>query len=693
MFSLLKALEQRWMAFWFEPATPTNLAVSRIVVYGPLAVFYLLQDSSGWGDVSPALFQPIWLFKTLHLPVVSTTVLGVMQSVWRLSLFMAAIGVFTTASCVVSAALGLYLLGLPHNFGQIYHFDAAIVFTFAVLSLSRCGDALSVDAWRRASRGGAVARVSASGEYTWPIRLVWVTLSLVFFAAGVAKLWTSGFEWIASDQMTLLLMRVQYHISDADPVTNWGSYIAQYPLLTRALAATTLIVETTYPLALFRTPLRPVMVLAGISLIVGIRLLMGPTFEHFLLLNAYWVPWDRVGVWLRARFWTDDAVPMKYHDGPSSSPTPSMCDVSIVIPTHNRAESLRRLLETMLSQAVQDIRYEVLVVDNNSSDATRAIVEECAAADSRVKYFMEPRPGVSHARNTGIANASAPIIAFVDDDVEARVDWLMSLKRAFDEHPDADCVGGRVRPVWTTPRPAWLTEAHVGAIAVQDRPTRFTVGAHNATPCLLTANWACRSAVFEQVGLFSPAFRRGQDRELQLRMWRAGKRGLYCPDVEVVVVPPADRLTKAYHGRWQATTAKYHALMWYRDTVAHDSRLVTIDPRRRTFLGTPLFLYREFLTYVTGLLLAILAIDANRFFHYESRLWYAVSFISTRWRQRRAGVTGPLESDVRRRGAAERTSRTLITEGSASARPLPDSASPSCVSTPAISIQSSSSSI
>jgi hypothetical protein len=101
--------------------------------------------------------------------------------------------------------------------------------------------------------------------------------------------------------MTSLLQRVQYHISDADPLTNWGSYIAEYPMLPRALAATTVIVETAYPLALLNTPLRPVIVIAGIGLILGIRLLMGPTFEHFLLLNAFWVPWDRLGAWLRSR--------------------------------------------------------------------------------------------------------------------------------------------------------------------------------------------------------------------------------------------------------------------------------------------------------------------------------------------------------------------------------------------------------
>ena len=295
----MAALKRRWLQFWFEPSTPTNLACSRIVVYTPLALFYAFHDYSVWGDVSPALYQPIWLFRTLHLPVFSTFTLDVLQIAWKTSLFMAAAGLFTTASCAVAAVLGVYLIGLPHNFGQTYHFDAAIVIVFAIMAVARCGDALSLDAWIARSRnGGAPAE---SGEYTWPIRLVWVTLSLVFFAAGVAKLWTSGFEWIASDQMTLLLERVQYHISDADPVTTWGSYIAQHALFARLLAATTVVVETVYPLALLRTRLRPFIVLAGIGLIVGIRLLMGPTFEHFLVLNAFWVPWDSVGARLRAR--------------------------------------------------------------------------------------------------------------------------------------------------------------------------------------------------------------------------------------------------------------------------------------------------------------------------------------------------------------------------------------------------------
>jgi predicted DCC family thiol-disulfide oxidoreductase YuxK len=117
----------------------------------------------------------------------------------------------------------------------------------------------------------------------------------------VAKLWTSGIEWVLSDHMTLLLRRVQYHISDADPLVNWGSHIAELPWAPRLLAAGTIITETCYPLSLFSRRLRVPLVLGGIGLIVGIRMLMGPTFEQFLIVNVFWVPWDRVGV--RVREW------------------------------------------------------------------------------------------------------------------------------------------------------------------------------------------------------------------------------------------------------------------------------------------------------------------------------------------------------------------------------------------------------
>jgi glucosyl-dolichyl phosphate glucuronosyltransferase len=315
--------------------------------------------------------------------------------------------------------------------------------------------------------------------------------------------------------------------------------------------------------------------------------------------------------------------------------TSSGLDISVVIPTYNRGSQLLPLLDALLRQDARGVRYEIIVVDNNSRDNTAAVVEAAGVADQAglIRYFFEPRQGVSHARNTGILHARAPIIAFVDDDVSPSSDWVYSMKRAFDEYPQADCIGGRVRAVWThKAKPSWLTDAHAGPVAVQDRPQQQWVSRANASTCLLGANFAFRRSVFDEIGLFSPEYPRNQDRELELRMWRAGKHGLYLPAMNVFVEIPEDRLTKRYHRRWQATTGKYHARLRFRDTVDQHGRLHDQECAGRRLLGTPLFLYRECLTHALEWFRALFALDGDRRFYHESRLWYFASFFWTRFK-------------------------------------------------------------
>ena len=290
-----------WRKFWFAPAAATCLGVSRCLFFLGLSLFYLPHDFSGWGDVSPSLRQPIWLFEKFGVPFFGPDALVVVQTMWKLSLFMSCIGLFSAASMFVAAAFGTYLLGLGHNFGQIYHFDAILVLAFWILAFSRAGDAWSIDALRRAVAHPNAAPLAPSGEYRWPVQLILVALSFVFCAAGVAKLRASGLDWIASGHLAIVLDRVQYGISDADPLLPIGSFVARIPYVPHLLALGTIVFETGYPIALFSRRLRPGIILGGIGLIVGIRVLMGPTFENFLLINLFWVPWDRVGGWLRAR--------------------------------------------------------------------------------------------------------------------------------------------------------------------------------------------------------------------------------------------------------------------------------------------------------------------------------------------------------------------------------------------------------
>jgi hypothetical protein len=260
-----------------------------VLFYGGLLVLYWSEDFRNWGSVSPAFWMPVPVFRALHLRPLSVDSLTAIQFVWRTALALSAIGLFTRVSMFVACVLGFYLLGLPHNFGHVYHFDALIVIAMLTLTFSRAGDAWSVDA-RRQGR----AQPQPSGEYTWPIRLIWLSMAFVFLGAGLSKLRHGGIEWVASPNMAIILNRAAYHMSDADPLTTAGLWIASHSWLSETLALTALAVELGFVAALFSVRARALLVPAAACMLIGIRVLMGPTFAGFLIVNVFWVPWDAV---------------------------------------------------------------------------------------------------------------------------------------------------------------------------------------------------------------------------------------------------------------------------------------------------------------------------------------------------------------------------------------------------------------
>ena len=122
-------------------------------------------------------------------------------------------------------------------------------------------------------------------------------------------------------------------------------------------------------------------------------------------------------------------------------------DISVVLATYNRASSLQVTLESLLALvSPAGLSWELLVVDNNSTDLTRLNVEKFAAiAKFPVRYVFERKQGRSAALNTGIVDARGEIVAFTDDDVILHRDWLVNLNRTFDEF-DCAAVAGRVLP-------------------------------------------------------------------------------------------------------------------------------------------------------------------------------------------------------------------------------------------------------
>lgn len=293
----MESLRRKWDCLWFEPAPPQNLGLCRILFFGALFLFYLPKDFSAWGTVPEVFWRPVSLFRWLHLKPFSQHHLEIMQLAWKSALALSCIGLFTRLNVAISFVLGFYLLGLPHNFGKVHHADAILIFAFGILAISHCGDSCSLDRVLRNKNSILAPRAdpaAASAEYIWPIRTIWLAMTLVFFAAGWSKIRRSGMAWISSDQLRIFLLQHNYYLSDSDPLTSWGLIVAQYPRFCHFLAGATVVIETSYPLALFSRIARRIIVPAAFLMLVAIRMLMGPGFETLMICHVFWVPWDRL---------------------------------------------------------------------------------------------------------------------------------------------------------------------------------------------------------------------------------------------------------------------------------------------------------------------------------------------------------------------------------------------------------------
>lgn len=307
-------------------------------------------------------------------------------------------------------------------------------------------------------------------------------------------------------------------------------------------------------------------------------------------------------------------------------------DVSVVIPTYNRASLLPATLESVLNQHVNDVSFEVIVVDNNSTDDTAAVVRSVqATAGARLHYVKELHQGTSHARNAGIRQAKGPIIAFTDDDVLVSPDWLQSIVETFSSDPSLVFLGGPVLPLWNGSPPSWLTKEHWAPLAVLDYgPTPFHIGGTDARG-LITANFAIRREAFERVGMFKTSLQlvkdtpgSMEDHEMVTRLSQAGETGRYVPSIVTHTTIPTERLTKRYHRRWHRGHGRRYAIL--RDSSFEKSRM--------TVLGVPLHVYREMLTGALGWLSARVRGSAKNAFAQELRFWFAAGFIGERIRRK-----------------------------------------------------------
>jgi glycosyltransferase involved in cell wall biosynthesis len=323
-------------------------------------------------------------------------------------------------------------------------------------------------------------------------------------------------------------------------------------------------------------------------------------------------------------------------DRPAGEVTPhARADVpqlSVIMSTYNRGELLGDAVGSVLSQAEAITPpFEVIVVDNNSTDSTRDILTQYARVDGRVRYVFEPQQGLSHGRNAGIREARAPLVAFTDDDVRAAPDWIAGIARAFAEYPEVDFVGGRVLPVWPASPPKWLTRDHWAPLALVDHGDAPVAVTLDHPICLVGANLSFRRSVFDDVGCFASDFQRVKDRigsledhEFLLRLLRNGRTGVYDPRVILHAEIQPKRLERAYHRRWHAGHGHFHALM--RSEQMERTRVGTL-------FGVPAHLYRQAIGDVVGWVRATAAGESAQAFHHEVRLRFFQGFFQTRRRE------------------------------------------------------------
>jgi glucosyl-dolichyl phosphate glucuronosyltransferase len=223
--------------------------------------------------------------------------------------------------------------------------------------------------------------------------------------------------------------------------------------------------------------------------------------------------------------------------------------VTVAIPTHNRAEFLRQTLAGIARQDFPRTEFEVLVIDNNSRDNTRGVVEAFAGEKPAPRYFLETSQGLDHARNRAIAEASGEIILFADDDILVEPDWIAAIAAPFasDAGGKIGAVGGEVIPVFPDGLPPWLKGAHGPLGYRRDAgplpPAQSPMGANLAMP-----RW-----IFDKYGRFHTDLDRqgsrlfsGGDGEMIRRLRTAGLEIWFAPAAKVLHQIPASRLNLRY---------------------------------------------------------------------------------------------------------------------------------------------------
>ena len=290
-----------------------------------------------------------------------------------------------------------------------------------------------------------------------------------------------------------------------------------------------------------------------------------------------------------------------------------MAEVSIIICTYNRCESLKTTLESLLNVVVpENSTYEIIVVDNNSRDSTRDVATYYGQRGKLpIRYLFEPQQGKMYAVNRGINAAQGRIVVFTDDDVLFEPRWLKALLEAFEQY---DCigVGGKVVAKWDFPKPNWLADPSMekiinGPIVSHDLGDVSRPYMLSGMRVPVGANMAFRREAFERCGLFSVDLDRkgklllgGGDSEFCERLLNNGEMLVYCGGAVIYHPVEPHRATKRYFRRWKWWAGRSAALMEAGNNPC------------KTLFGVPLWQYKALVQTAVEYLMQKISLNPGR---------------------------------------------------------------------------------
>lgn len=295
---------------------------------------------------------------------------------------------------------------------------------------------------------------------------------------------------------------------------------------------------------------------------------------------------------------------------------------SVIVCTYNRHKSLQHTLNCLAGQNVSPKwTWEVVIVDNNSSDRTREVVQtyQKTQAIPCLRYEFEEKQGLSHARNRGIRSARGEVVLFTDDDVCPESDWVQRVLEGINYY-GCDAYGGYIAPVWEAPAPQWLTERFYGFLALRiDNDGPKFVTKENDMP--YGANMGFRRSVFERIGVFDSNLGRkgrllasGEETDLFKRLVAGGGKIMYDPRARVHHHIEAFRTKKQYFRRWRFQTS-YNEVQHFE------------IPGKRRIFGIPLYLFPQLFKATLKALVGRLHLPSDKAFFYEIIFCHYLGYI------------------------------------------------------------------